>query len=211
MTNPKAQGGSYEREIAAALSLWYSEGRRDDIFYRSHSSGGRATNRKRVGKELQGQYGDICATDPMGKSLIDKWTIECKHGYGEKLKVKVGKRKTKTFDRQWCLLDMLDSEQKVPVFINLWRLAKKEARDAGKESVPILIMQRARRASLIAMPEKEFNIWKGIDTCIDSSAVPTTILVKRKGLSGIIIMNLQSFFNWTENIPRDRFKNVKKT
>src|SRR5574343_614270 len=108
MAHPKAQGSSYEREIARQISLWYSKYKRDDIFYRSHSSGGRATNRKKAGKELKGQYGDICATDPSGKPLIDKWTIECKHGYGEKLKVKVGK-KVKTFDRQWCLLDMLDS------------------------------------------------------------------------------------------------------
>jgi len=206
MTNPKTQGGNYEREIASLLSLWYTKNKRDDIFYRSHSSGGRATNRKKAGKELEGQYGDICATDPSGKPLIDAWVCECKHGYGEKLKVKVGK-KIKTFDRQWCLLDMLDSEQKVSVLIKLWRLAKKEARDAGRGKESILIMQRARRASIIAMTKKEFNLWcwHTMQQTMKEN-FPTHIIVNRKGLAPIVLMRLASFFEWTQNVVVNRFK-----
>lgn len=198
MSSPKSQGSSYEREIAVKLSLWYSKGKRDDIFYRSHSSGGRATNRKKAGKELKGQYGDICATDPMGKPLIDKWCVECKHGYSRKTNIKGNKKQSALL---WCILDILDSEQKTSTFIELWRLAKKEARDAGKNTVPILIMQRTRRTSIIAIPIAEFNLWASLA----NTFVPTYIIVQRRGLSGIVIMRLEHFFDWTMGVIRNRF------
>jgi hypothetical protein len=46
-----AKGSSFEREIAKLLSLWWSEGMRDDVFYRSHASGGRFTMRRKSGKD----------------------------------------------------------------------------------------------------------------------------------------------------------------
>ncbi len=79
------KGFGYERELCRKLSLWWSTGLgigpRDDLFWRTAGSGGRATNRGKAGKTTAGQYGDICATDPLGQPLIDVIAIEAKRGY----------------------------------------------------------------------------------------------------------------------------------
>lgn len=73
------KGSDFEREKCKELSLWWTSGKRDDVFWRSHSSGGRAT--QRGAKRTAGQYGDITASDPCGQPLIDVLTIELKRGY----------------------------------------------------------------------------------------------------------------------------------
>ncbi len=77
----KAKGGSFEREVCKALSLWWTNGKYDDIFRRSATSGGQATVRSKKGKRTTGQYGDIAIAHPEGQSLIDLCTVECKDGY----------------------------------------------------------------------------------------------------------------------------------
>ncbi len=76
-----AKGASFEREICKQLSLWWTDNERDDIFWRSSNSGGRAKVRSKKGKRTSGQEGDICATDPIGLPLIQLCAIECKRGY----------------------------------------------------------------------------------------------------------------------------------
>lgn len=65
------------------LSMWWSGGERDDLFWRTSTSGGRATFRSKQDRKTQGQYGDVAATDPVGKPLIDFATIELKTGYNK--------------------------------------------------------------------------------------------------------------------------------
>lgn len=78
----KSQKGSqFERDICRLLSEWVSRGERDDLFWRTSMSGGRATVRSRKGKETHGQYGDITATHPKGRKLTKLVTIELKCGY----------------------------------------------------------------------------------------------------------------------------------
>lgn len=76
-----AKGGEFEREFAKKLSLWWSEGDSDAIFWRTSNSGGRATTRGKQGKATHRQHGDITATDPSGDPFIKLFTIECKRGY----------------------------------------------------------------------------------------------------------------------------------
>ena len=74
----KQKGGNFERLICKKLSLWVSYGKRDDIFWRSAMSGGRATVGLKKGIKRTNQFGDITAIDPMGQKLIDTFIIECK-------------------------------------------------------------------------------------------------------------------------------------
>lgn len=76
-----AKGGQFERDFSRQLSLWWTNGERDDIFWRTAGSGARATVRSKKGKTTAGQYGDITATDPDGKLLIDNILFELKNGY----------------------------------------------------------------------------------------------------------------------------------
>lgn len=72
----KQKGGEFERQVCKTLSLWVSDGKRKDLFWRSAMSGGRATI---AGKgELSRQCGDICAISPEGHKLTDPYYIECK-------------------------------------------------------------------------------------------------------------------------------------
>lgn len=76
-----AKGADFERTICKELSLWWTGGKRDDIFWRSSQSGGRATVRfQKHGKKTAGAHGDITALDPIGVPLLKLFTIELKRG-----------------------------------------------------------------------------------------------------------------------------------
>jgi len=78
-----SKGSSYERDVCRQLSLWWTGGTRDDVFWRSSGSGARAKVRGRANRDTAGQHGDVAATDPIGAPLIDVFTIELKRGYSE--------------------------------------------------------------------------------------------------------------------------------
>lgn len=75
------KGGQYEREICRQLGRWWSHGERDDIFWRTSNSGGRATTRSKTGRRTFGQYGDVQAVDPVGAPLLRAFCFEVKRGY----------------------------------------------------------------------------------------------------------------------------------
>ena len=76
--NSKGKGSSFERECSRMLSLWWTNGKRDDAIWRSASSGALTT----VGK---GRYlahtGDFAATDGEAELLFKHVIIEAKRGY----------------------------------------------------------------------------------------------------------------------------------
>lgn len=74
------KGSQFERQICKLLSLWWTHDHRDDVFWRSSQSGGRATQRAKSGKATYGSYGDIAAVDPVGEPLLKLFTIELKRG-----------------------------------------------------------------------------------------------------------------------------------
>jgi hypothetical protein len=75
------KGPQWEREFSRSLSLWWTDGERDDVFWRTQTSGGRATQRAKKGQETAYQHGDITATDPIGYPLVKKVLFELKRGY----------------------------------------------------------------------------------------------------------------------------------
>lgn len=78
MVNGKQKGSQYEREISKTLSLWLSNNKYDDLFWRSHSSGGRFTQRFKNFKNTINQSGDITSTCKISEEFIKHFTIECK-------------------------------------------------------------------------------------------------------------------------------------
>ena len=74
----KQKGGNFEREICRKLSLWLSANKRDDLFWRSSLSGGRATVAFKKGKQNLTQCGDISSIHPDGNVLTDPYLISCK-------------------------------------------------------------------------------------------------------------------------------------
>ena len=139
----KAKGNNFERLICKKLSMWWSQGERDDIFWRSATSGGMAKVRSKQGKKTFGQYGDIQATDPIGQPLIDLCAIELKRGY---------KRNN--------IADVLD---KMPnSSIQEWeKWVFQVMEDVGNAGVPywMLITKRDGRTPLIFMPYGLFQFF----------------------------------------------------
>lgn len=78
-----AKGSRFERRICNQLSLWWSEGKDDSLFWRTSNSGGRATTRAKKSKDTANAHGDIAATDPSSQPLIDFITLELKRGYNK--------------------------------------------------------------------------------------------------------------------------------
>lgn len=129
------KGSSYEREICKQLSLWWSGGKRDDIFWRSSQSGGRATQRAKSGKSTFGSYGDIAAVDPIGQSLLKLVTIELKRGRSH-----------------GCPNDLLDCKpSKKP---KPFEQALQQAMDAGRRAGTnwLLVCRRDGRISMVYFP-----------------------------------------------------------
>lgn len=126
------KGSSFERSICKQLSKWCSNEKSDSIFWRTSTSGARATVRAKKGLETPNSYGDVCAIDPIGAPLIDLVSIELKRGYSGQL----------------TLQDLLDSKQKEPLLLKFWKQAERD-REIGKRRWSWLIFQRDRRQTCI--------------------------------------------------------------
>ncbi len=73
----KRKGSKFEREVCKQLSRWVTNGKREDVFWRSAMSGGRATVAKKAGRDVR-QAGDITSVSPEGHLLTDNYYLECK-------------------------------------------------------------------------------------------------------------------------------------
>lgn len=74
----KQKGASFEREVCVLLSRWLTNGKQEDVFWRSAMSGGRATVAHAKGKRLASQVGDISCIHPIGQHFINTFAPECK-------------------------------------------------------------------------------------------------------------------------------------
>ena len=95
MVSSNAKGGGFERKTCKQLSAWLTDGVRDDIFWRTSMSGGRATLGLRQGKKREAQAGDVGAIDPLGQAFLSVFSVECKFvkslNLGQMLAMKSGK------------------------------------------------------------------------------------------------------------------------
>lgn len=80
MVNSKAKGAAFERRICKQLSLWISDGMRDDLLWRSAMSGGRATLQVKnlPNKKRYNQCGDISAISREGQDFLEVFFVDCK-------------------------------------------------------------------------------------------------------------------------------------
>lgn len=186
------KGGSFEREVSVLLSKWWIEGR-DDIFWRSDSSGARFTQRKKSGKDTANQGGDITASDSVGEILIKNWNIEAKTGYASKTKILDSKGQDKIILNRWDVLDILDSSQKEPVLLTMWKQCKRDAELTNRE--PILIFRRNGRKTCIMFTLIYLNY---LFTFFGISKYPAIMIVLDNKTH--VIFKLQDFFTWIPNI-----------
>jgi hypothetical protein len=177
-SSPK-KGGNYERDICKKLSLWWTNGEDDNIFWRTSSSGARATQRTKRGKKTFGGYGDITAVDPRGQPLLDKFVFSLKNGYSR------GSRGQQIDILH--TLDKLPNQKTVPKFIRFWKEIAKLANDNNKS--PLLIFKRDFGTDCIAFSYTEKPKIHNRKNYIDVS-------INHKGeYISLRIMTLKDFFS----------------
>jgi hypothetical protein len=97
-----SKGSSFEREVCKLLSLWWTQDLnppRDDVFWRTSQSGGRATERMKKNVATAYSSGDVTFIDPIGQPFIDALMIELKRGYTSEI----------------AILDFLDKSKGQPI------------------------------------------------------------------------------------------------
>jgi hypothetical protein len=123
-----AKGGQFERSMCTLYGLWWTEGSRDDIFWRTSGSGARATTRGRSGKKTADQTGDMTYIDPVGKPLIDAFCFEFK------------------FYRTYDMLGVLQPVNENVDWVQFWAKCYDDAMSVARR--PFLVTKRNRGALL---------------------------------------------------------------
>jgi len=141
------KGSSFERTICKELSLWFTHGERDDVFWRTAGSGARATTRSKQGKSTANSCGDIGALDDIGKKLMDISVWELKKGY-------TGKKPSERVS----ILSFVDGllNQKDPI-LEQWITKIKKERAVHERKLWFVVFQRDRKKPVICMSKKSFE------------------------------------------------------
>ncbi|KKN90065.1 hypothetical protein LCGC14_0231780 [marine sediment metagenome] len=134
--NPK--GGEFERKTCKELSLWISDGERDDLFWRSAMSGGRATLSLKKDKLASSQAGDVSAIDVLGHLFIGTFVVECKFYKDLELHKLFFGGKTG--------------------IVSFWWKAKKEAKAHGK--VPFMVAKQNFMPTILCLDTRGSEIYE---------------------------------------------------
>lgn len=158
----RGKGSGFERELAKTLSLWISSGKTDDIFWRSSASGGRATQRAKVGKQTRG-HGDLVAGltgDADLDETVSKFsrlvTIEAKRGYSTA--------------NPYTIMDRRE-DAAIQMWESFFSQADREATQAGTYGWLIIAM-RNRSERVVWMARKVANLLKAVDSGFVDRAYP---------------------------------------
>jgi hypothetical protein len=127
----KQKGSRFERDICRAFSLWVSEYKRNDLFWRTAMSGGVA---KIHGSDTQ--LGDVTAVHPMGYPLTENFVIECKW------------RKTTARGDGFGFGSFIFTE--APVIIRIWESEVDELASKNNR-LPMLIAHPSNRSTIMVL------------------------------------------------------------
>jgi len=179
LTPAKARnrGGKFERKMAKEFSLWWTGSVRDDIFWRTGGSGGRATVRTKAGKDTAGQYGDLAATHPGGAPLIDWATIELKRGHDSH-----------------TILHSLDAtaKSKQSGFEQFIEQANQQHKDAGSVTW-LLVHAKDRREPVVWLPRAGFESLGAVGALTDRDQLMPRLMFT--GATDVIGFPLYLFFD----------------
>lgn len=213
------KGEDFERQISKKLSLWWTDGERDDVFWRTSQSGGRATQRAKSALDTAYSYGDLTFIDPIGKPLCDLLVIEAKRGYTntsrkikaadmEKVCEFLGRHRFTTKQAKSHiqslfskakkgggidLLDFVDDPRPVKK-LPLYRWIAKAETDRAQAGVPYfwLIGRRDGKQEFILMPRACLH---AIDYNANSDTLPANTII----VNGLYFMtSLEPFLDWLD-------------
>ena len=182
------KGANYEREFCKQLSLWWSFGKWDDVFWRTSQSGGRATTRMKKGKRTADAYGDVGAERNEGRPLTQDTFFELKRGYTGK-KGKKGIRFLSIID----IVDTPEGFKKEPLLLEWWKEAEAKRIEAGRLRT-FIIFRRDRKVACIVADTGVLNELEDKNELVSTNP-SCTILYKDVVLS---IIRVDDFFKWCD-------------
>jgi len=189
--NTGAKGGEWERDLSKMLSLWWTHGDRDDVIWRTHGSGSRATTRSRKGLGTLGAAGDLMATDPIAEPLFAYWLAEAKRGY------KLAGDNSAAIN----LLYWLDKQpsHKPPLLFQWWLKAEQERRIHQRHEA-VIMFRRTAKMPVIMMRAEHFGDmhhyngpFPGVTIDINYMVLEPGVIVKSHRLT---FMLLEAFLDW---------------
>jgi hypothetical protein len=189
-TMPKGnqKGSAFERTISKQLSLWWTEGERDDVFWRSTQSGGRATQRAKSGKTTASSYGDIAPLDSIGKPFTDYFCIELKRGYSSDTEV----------------LGIIDSRKNNHKLFEFYFQCERDKELGGmKES--LVIFKRDRRTACIMFRPLYNSILTRLFGNQERLKMPYIQISHPDIPMGLIVMDLDDWFEWIDPVTLNKF------
>lgn len=172
------KGSVFEREFCVKLSRWWTDDERDDVFWRTGGSGGRATVRTQRGKATAGQYGDVMATDPIGQPLIKVLTMELKRGYSKA-----------------NIHDVIDKTKHNA--IQTWEAFINQAQRSHKEAGSLawmIVTKRDRKAEWMWMPHDFLVLLKDVGG-FASRPIPSGTLTLKVRRPRQVLTNTHKIFN----------------
>ena len=172
-----SKGDSFERDRSRALSLWWSEGKRDDLFWRNRT---RITS-KTPNKERQ--LGDLTTVHTEGIPFIETFNVEFKIGYS---KTKKGTRHRVI---PWDLLDIIDGKGKT--FQEFWQQTTSDAFFSHR--IPMLIFKRDHHSPVVAMYAKDIRKLEELNGTNTKYPFLTVNIVD---FQAVELYGFEAFFQW---------------
>jgi len=195
------KGADNERNFCRYLSLWWTDGKDPDVFWRKRT---RLTSRK--GREVKYQLGDIVAEKSEGDSLIRVFNIELKTGYSKN-------KKGKSFKNvPWDLLDLIDyqksssdlSKKQINVF---WSQTLRDSKIS--ERIPLLVFKRDYHQEVVCIRDEDL---KDIES-LNGQFQKMTLAIIPPVEDVLILLQMKEFFEWlspeTVRMMYDRKNNRK--
>ena len=181
MGRKSLKGGEFERNFSKLLSLWYTEGERDDIFWRTSQSGGRATQRRKSQVSTANSAGDVGYLDDLGKPFVDCTLVELKRGYSDELD----------------LLKIIDKpKNKRHTLLIWWAKAIDEAAQTGRDFVWLIIRRDFCEPAIVISNEMYYRVIKWNGKPNPDTLILTLSLTEEAG--ALKIMLLDSFLDWID-------------
>lgn len=168
------KGPEFERTVCKLLSNWLSDGKSQDLLWRSAASGARSTTRaKATSIGIADSAGDISAISSEARVFTSTFCIECK-SYNDLLIQQLHYGKL-----QW------ESTR----IGGWWKQATRDASSVNK--LPLLIVKGNGTDILVVMQEPVYNVWLGhvSDSTEDFRAPVAEFPALR-----ICVMRLETFF-----------------
>ena len=204
MGTKSKKGGGFEREICKLLSLWWSKGEHDDIFWRTAGSGGRATVRRKQGKRTADSAADMMACHESGKSLTKACLFEMKRGYSDKHKIVKNKKTKKLSVKKVAygleVLSILDKKpkHKEPILLQWWEKLEQE-RISTKRKFSFIIFRRDAKDACIVMSYKILKILTQKNGHFEGRML-SIHFPRPERIYPLVILKLDDFLQWCKPV-----------